>query len=102
MQESKDKIHSLVRGKYAAIAKGDAGECAPACCGGSSPPATLMDLGKVLDYTERDLALAPGEANLGLGCGNPISRADWTICRVTSFQAWTATENASRPFSVKV
>jgi SAM-dependent methyltransferase len=75
MQEFKDKIHSLVRGKYATIAKEDAGGCAPTCCGGSSPPATLMDLGKVLDYTERDLALAPGEANLGLGCGNPISRA---------------------------
>jgi ubiquinone/menaquinone biosynthesis C-methylase UbiE len=34
-----------------------------------------MDLGKVLDYKAEDLSLAPGEANLGLGCGNPISRA---------------------------
>lgn len=75
MEESKDKIHSLVRGRYAAIAKGDAGGCDPACCGGSPPLATLVDLGKVLEYTERDLALAPGEANLGLGCGNPVSRA---------------------------
>ncbi|MFY9944347.1 MAG: methyltransferase domain-containing protein, partial [Desulfobacterales bacterium] len=32
--------------------------------------------GKALDYTEKDLAVAPGEANLGLGCGNPISRAE--------------------------
>jgi ubiquinone/menaquinone biosynthesis C-methylase UbiE len=36
----------------------------------------IMDMGKALDYTKEDLSLAPGEANLGLGCGNPISRAD--------------------------
>jgi SAM-dependent methyltransferase len=76
MEDVKDKILSLVRGKYAAIAKGDAGGCAPACCGGSSPLTTIMDLGKALDYTEKDLAGAPAEANLGLGCGNPISRAE--------------------------
>jgi ubiquinone/menaquinone biosynthesis C-methylase UbiE len=35
-----------------------------------------MDLGKALDYTEKDLAGTPAEANLGLGCGNPISRAE--------------------------
>ncbi|MGD8958849.1 MAG: arsenite methyltransferase [Desulfobacteraceae bacterium] len=75
MEESKDKIYSLVRGRYAAIAKGDADGCAPPCCDESRPLATLKDLGKVLEYTERDLALAPGEANLGLGCGNPVSRA---------------------------
>ncbi len=76
MEEFKENIHSLVRGKYAVIAKGDAGGCAPSCCGGPSPLVTIMDLGKALDYTEKDLAVAPGEANLGLGCGNPISRAE--------------------------
>jgi SAM-dependent methyltransferase len=76
MKEFKDKIHRLVRGKYSVIAKGDAAGCAPSCCGGPSPLAAIMDLGKALDYTEKDLAVAPGEANLGLGCGNPISRAE--------------------------
>ncbi len=76
MEEFKENIHSLVRGKYSVIAKGDAGGCVPSCCGGSSPLVTIMDLGKALDYTEKDLAVAPGEANLGLGCGNPISRAE--------------------------
>lgn len=76
MEEFKENIHSLVRGKYAVIAKGDAGGCAPSCCNGPSPLVTIMDLGKALDYTEKDLAVAPGEANLGLGCGNPISRAE--------------------------
>jgi arsenite methyltransferase len=76
MEEFKETIHSLVRGKYSVIAKGDAAGCAPSCCGGPSPLVTIMDLGKALDYTEKDLAVAPGEANLGLGCGNPISRAE--------------------------
>jgi arsenite methyltransferase len=76
MEEFKDKIHGLVKDKYSSIAKGSGDGCAPSCCGGSSPFVTIMDLGKALDYSEKDLSVAPGEANLGLGCGNPISRAN--------------------------
>ena len=76
MENSKDKIHSLVKEKYSGIAKGDAGGCASSCCAGSPSLVNIMDLGKALDYAEKDLSLAPGEANLGLGCGNPISRAE--------------------------
>jgi len=75
MENVKDEVRSLVRDKYGAIAKGDPGGCASSCCGDSSPLVNIINLGKALDYTEEDLALAPGEANLGLGCGNPISRA---------------------------
>lgn len=75
MEEFQNKVRGLVIEKYAAIAKGTSGGCAPSCCGGSSPLVSIADLGKALDYAEEDLALAPGEANLGLGCGNPISRA---------------------------
>jgi arsenite methyltransferase len=70
-----DEIHTLVRDKYGAIATGDPGGCASSCCGEPSPLVNILSLGKALDYSEKDLALAPGEANLGLGCGNPISRA---------------------------
>ena len=76
MEDSKDKIHGLVKEKYSGIAKGDASGCMPSCCGGSPSLVNIMDLGKALDYAEKDLSLAPGEANLGLGCGNPISRAE--------------------------
>jgi len=76
MEHSEDNIHNLVKEKYSAIAKGDASGCTPSCCGGSSSLVNIMDLGKALDYAEKDLALAPGEANLGLGCGNPIGKAD--------------------------
>jgi SAM-dependent methyltransferase len=75
METVKEQIYSLIRDKYGAVAKGDPGGCASSCCGGSSPLVNITRLGKALDYTEKDLALAPGEANLGLGCGNPISRA---------------------------
>jgi arsenite methyltransferase len=75
MDKVKDKIHGLVVEKYADIAKGNKEGCAPSCCEGSAPFLTIIDLGKVLEYGEDDLRMGPGEANLGLGCGNPVSRA---------------------------
>jgi SAM-dependent methyltransferase len=75
MEEVQDKIHGLVKEKYATIAKGGSGGCSPSCCGGTLPLVNIVDLGKALDYAEADLSMAPGEANLGLGCGNPIGRA---------------------------
>ena len=76
VEPPEDKIHDLVKGKYSGIAKGDATGCASSCCGSSPPLIKIMDWGKALDYSEKDLTVAPGEANLGLGCGNPISRAE--------------------------
>lgn len=76
IEESKDKIHTLVKEKYSGIAMGNADGCAPSCCGGSPSLVNIIDLGKALDYADKDLSLAPGEANLGLGCGNPISKAE--------------------------
>jgi len=76
IENSKDRIHGMVREKYSGIAKGSASGCTPSCCGGSPSLVNIIDLGKALDYAEKDLSLAPGEANLGLGCGNPISKAE--------------------------
>jgi len=70
------EIHDLVKEKYAAIAEGKRGMGASSCCGGSMPSINIQTIGKMLDYQEGDLQLAPGEANLGLGCGNPIGAAD--------------------------
>jgi len=75
VENPKEKTHNLVREKYAEIAKEEAGGCMPSCCDGSSPLVTIMDIGKALDYSKEDLLFSPGKANLGLGCGNPISRA---------------------------
>lgn len=76
MENQKDKVHGLVVEKYSEIARGESGGCMPSCCGGSTHLVNIMELGETLDYAEEDLLLAPGEANLGLGCGNPISMAD--------------------------
>jgi hypothetical protein len=74
MEESKDKIHNLVKDKYSSIATGTAGGCAPSCCGGSPSLVNIMDLGKALDYAEKDLSSARrGKPGL---LGNPISRAE--------------------------
>lgn len=76
MENQKDKIHELVIEKYAEIARGESGGCSTSCCGGPPSLVTIEELGRALDYEEEDLLLAPGEANLGLGCGNPLSMAD--------------------------
>lgn len=76
MENRKDKIHGLVIEKYSEISKGESEGCMPSCCGGTTPVVDIKELGKELDYKEEDLLLAPGQANLGLGCGNPLSIAD--------------------------
>jgi 2-polyprenyl-3-methyl-5-hydroxy-6-metoxy-1,4-benzoquinol methylase len=76
MVDRKDKIHTLVIEKYSEIAKRESGGCTPSCCGGDTPLNNITEFGKMLGYQEEDLLLAPGEANLGLGCGNPLSVAE--------------------------
>lgn len=76
MEKDRDKIHQLVMEKYSDIANGNTGGCSSSCCGESSPLISIQEIGKVLDYKEEELLLAPSEANLGLGCGNPLSMAD--------------------------
>jgi len=73
--DREEVIHDLVKEKYARVAESGGG-CMPSCCSSGTPSLiAIQDLGKSLDYTEEDLLLAPGEANLGLGCGNPIGMA---------------------------
>ena len=107
MEKNKDKIHSLVIEKYSEIAKGEEGGCIPSCCSGSTLLNNIQELGKTLDYKEEDLLLAPGEANLGLGCGNPISIADLqsgeTVLDLGSgagFDAFLAAKQVGRPGKV--
>ena len=55
-------LTSAVEEHYAAVARGEASAC-------SVPK---EDLAKSIGYSEEELALA-GDANLGLGCGNPLA-----------------------------
>lgn len=72
MKPLKNKIRQMVRESYARVAQPD--KCR--CCGDSSNLANILDLGKKLDYTNDELAIGLGDANLGLGCGNPLTIAN--------------------------
>jgi SAM-dependent methyltransferase len=76
MADRKDKIHTLVIEKYSEIAQRGRSGCAPSCCGEDTALNNIAEFGKTLGYQDEDLLLAPGEANLGLGCGNPLSIAE--------------------------
>jgi len=75
MELSEQKIKILVKEKYGKVAQNNG--CGDSCF--CSPLPVLMrieDLGRKLDYSAEELAMGKGEANLGLGCGNPLSVAD--------------------------
>jgi arsenite methyltransferase len=57
-----DVIVTAVEEHYASVARGDTSACS----------APVEELAHAIGYTEEDLALA-GDANLGLGCGNPLA-----------------------------
>jgi len=77
MDKEKTKIKQLVLRSYSAVAVGGpscfspSGYCAP-----ESSTVSLFEAGKRLGYSEEELKIGLGEANLGLGCGNPHAIAD--------------------------
>ncbi len=76
MTSNKDEIRDFIRKNYTEVAlKGSEGGC---CGGGCSCSGTPMDIGETsikIGYTVGDLSNVPPEANMGLGCGNPIAIA---------------------------
>ena len=70
-----DRHRSDVREAYAQVARADtAGEACgngSSCCGVSDDAAINAIVSTRLGYSEADLDLVPGGADLGLGCGNP-------------------------------
>jgi ubiquinone/menaquinone biosynthesis C-methylase UbiE len=73
--KDEDTIRNSVRKNYSKVAKnGSSGGCCNGgCrCGGS---VNIKESSLKLGYSENDYLLAPGESNMGLGCGNPIAIA---------------------------
>ncbi len=68
MTQDTEKIHSAVKERYASRA-GSA--TSSSCCG----PEASCGSAEML-YADRDLADLPEAANLSLGCGDPLARAD--------------------------
>jgi len=69
------EIKKSVREGYAKIAK-EGGSCcnkgSSSCCNNTQ---SARDISKSIGYSEEDINNAPDEANLGLGCGNPLALA---------------------------
>jgi SAM-dependent methyltransferase len=61
----KSQVLEIVKEKYGEVARGERSGCG---CGSTTSVAAAIG------YTKEDLELA-GEANLGLGCGNPLALA---------------------------
>jgi len=61
---------TAVRDRYADVATGSS------CCGGDdSAPGVSADEARKLGYSDGDLDAVDGDANMGLGCGNPTAIA---------------------------
>jgi len=62
-----EQVKRIVKEKYSKIASGKS-----CCCGSGSM--TNEQTSRMLGYSDSDLKIVP-EANLGLGCGNPVALA---------------------------
>jgi SAM-dependent methyltransferase len=70
--EGAEKVVDKVRERYGQIAEGRVS----GCCGTTSPEdrkAAEASISREIGYSPDDLAAAPESANLGLGCGAPIT-----------------------------
>jgi SAM-dependent methyltransferase len=78
MERNKEKIRDSIRKNYAAVAKKGTTSggccCSSSCCCGDST-LDVKEASIRIGYTEAELEGTPIEANMGLGCGNPIAIA---------------------------
>jgi SAM-dependent methyltransferase len=65
MKEINQKIKETIKQKYGEIAI-NGSSCCPSCGCGEN----------LIGYSENELASIPSEADLGLGCGNPVALAE--------------------------
>ncbi len=65
-----ETVRDTVRARYGEIARTSGTCCAGPSCGGTPIP-DAAELSRRNGYSDADLASAPEESNLGLGCGNP-------------------------------
>jgi len=69
-----EKTKESIRNRYAEIAlQNTSCCCGPSCCGSEAQETEEIALN--LGYEEDELKKAPAEANMGLGCGNPVAKA---------------------------
>lgn len=68
-------IRDYIRKNYTEVALKGSGGCCGGGCSCGDAPLNINEISDKLGYTEGDLSNVPPEANMGLGCGNPIAIA---------------------------
>jgi SAM-dependent methyltransferase len=77
MDSEKTKLRQIVVKSYSDVARGNLSFLAPSnCCSPESDYVSLQEAGRRLGYSDEELKIGLGEANLGLGCGNPQGIAE--------------------------
>jgi len=77
MNKENAKLKQLVIKTYSNIASQGSCCAMPAsCCAPGICPMNLLETGKLIGSSDEELKLGLGEANLGLGCGNPLAIAE--------------------------
>jgi len=73
MKKNRKEIKKYIKEGYGKIAQ-QGGSCCPtsSCCGSTN---LAKDISKAVGYTEKEMSAVPEDANLGLGCGNPVAIA---------------------------
>jgi len=77
MNKEKTKLKQLVLKTYTNIAsQGSSCAMPSSCCAPEISPMNLLETGRLIGYSDEELKVGLGEANLGLGCGNPLAIAE--------------------------
>jgi len=77
MDSDNTRIRQIVVKSYSEVARGSLSFLAPSsCCAPGADSVSLLEAGRRLGYADEELKIGLGEANLGLGCGNPQGIAD--------------------------
>ncbi|HMK50842.1 MAG TPA: arsenite methyltransferase [Thermodesulfovibrionales bacterium] len=78
MEKDTTRIKQIVIKTYSKVAANAASCCGTPsdCCSPGTNAISLLDAGRRLGYSDEELKLGLGAANLGLGCGNPQAIAD--------------------------
>lgn len=74
--KDKEKVREFIRLNYSKVAQsGSTGGCCSGGCSCNGDPIDIKEASLSIGYSEDDLSKVPPEANMGLGCGNPIAIA---------------------------
>jgi len=77
MTDDESAVRRLVRDRYADAAnEGCCGGAETSCCGGDDGTSDADEIAREIGYDDEAIETVEGEANLGLGCGNPTAIAD--------------------------